>query len=88
MGYRHGPGPQHMMDYGNYSFFWIAIMGVLLLIILFLLYKLVRKNKYVPTDVETSDTAVTILKERYARGELTDAEFTQKKEMLNNNKYN
>lgn len=82
MGYRHGPGSQHMMGYGNYGFFWVMITGILLLIILFLVYKLFQKTKHSPTNVETSSNALDILKERYARGELSDEEFLRKKELL------
>ena len=82
MGDRHGPGSQHMMGYGNTSFFLVLITGILLLIILFLVYKLLKRNKRSPTEVETSSKAFTILKERYARGELTDEEFLRKKELL------
>jgi len=85
MGFRHGPGSQHMMGYGNYGFFWIVITVVLLLIILVLVYKLFKNNKGVPTEIETSNKALNILKERYARGELTDEEFTQKKDLLDKN---
>lgn len=85
MGFRHGTGSQHMMGYGSYGFFWIMITVVLLLIILLLVYKLFQKTKRLPTDVDTGNQAVNILKERYARGELTDEEFKQKKDLLDNN---
>lgn len=84
MGFRHGPESEHMMGYGNFSVLWIVITGLLLLIIWFLVYKLVQKNKHFGTDVENNNKALNILKERYALGELTDEEFTNKKEMLNN----
>ncbi|WP_438311560.1 SHOCT domain-containing protein [Sporosarcina sp. FA9] len=86
MGLRHGPGSQHMMGYSNYGLFWIVITGVLLLIILFLVYKLIQRNKQSPREFEIANKALHILKERYARGELTDEEFTRKKEVLDNNK--
>ena len=85
MEFRHGPGSQHMVGYGNYGLFWIVITVVLLLIIFWLVYKLLQKNKRLPTEVETSNKALNILKVRYARGELTDEEFTQKKELLDKN---
>jgi len=71
-----------MMGYGNYGFFWIVITVVLLLIIFVLVYKLFKNNKGLPTEIETSNKALNILKERYARGELTDEEFTRKKDLL------
>lgn len=86
MGYRHGPGSQHMMGYGYTGFFWVILTVILLLIILFLVYKLFQKAKRSSTEIETNSNALDILKERYARGELTDEEFIQKKELLNNDR--
>jgi putative membrane protein len=86
MGYRHGPGSQHMMGYGYTGFFWVILTVILLLIILFLVYKLFQKAKRSPTEIETNSNALDILKERYARGELTDEEFIQKKELLDNDR--
>lgn len=87
MGFRHGTGhgpeSQHMMGFGNYGLFFIIMTGILLVVILLIVYKLINKNKQMPTEVETESTALTILKERYARGELSDEEFTHKKEVLN-----
>lgn len=84
MGFQHEPGRQHMMEYGNYNLLWAVIIGVLLLIILFLVYKLIQKNKDSRIEVEEGNKALNILKERYAIGELTDEEFINKKAVLDN----
>ncbi len=86
MGSRHGPrfGPEHMNNFGNYSFLWISIIVVLLIIILILVVKLIQKNKKIDKEFEPTSTALTLLNERYAKGELTDEEFIYKKEVLKN----
>ncbi len=76
-----GPGSQNMMNYGNYGFIWAIIIGIVLLVIFFLIYKLFQQNKQTPDN-----TALSILQERYAKGELTDDEFTRMKKILEKDK--
>lgn len=85
MGSRHGPGfgPEHMNNFNNLNFLWISIIGVLLLVIFILVVKLIQKNKLLSTNNETTNKALNILNERYAKGELTNEEFEHKKEVLN-----
>lgn len=86
MGFRHEPGTHHLMGYSNYGMFWLIIVGILFLIILFLVYKLIKDNKQPPAQVKTTNEALNILQKRYAKGELTDKEFVQKREMLESSK--
>lgn len=80
----YGPGSQHMMGYGNFSFVLIIIISVILLIMLFLIYKLFQKNKESTTSsrIESTDAALNILKERYASGEITDEEYERMKKVI------
>lgn len=84
MDFRPGPGSYHMMGYSNYGVFWLMFIGILLLIIFFLVYKLIKNNKQPSAQVKTSNEALNILQKRYAKGELTDEEFEQKRDMLEN----
>jgi len=83
MGFHHN-GLHHMMGYNSYGIFWFILTAVLLLIILFLVYKLTQKTKQADIHAVNESDALAILKERYARGELTDEEFERKKEILGN----
>ncbi|MBC8403138.1 MAG: SHOCT domain-containing protein [Candidatus Marinimicrobia bacterium] len=57
-------------------FWWIVIIAVVIMIVNY-----VNRSKYHPG---TGDTALEILKKRYARGEINQEEFDKmKKEILN-----
>ena len=70
----------HMMMYDDYGlnllgptfmfFFWILIIAVIILVIKYLL----DKNK----DIQDSNNAENILKERYAKGEISKKEYIEK----------
>lgn len=83
---RHGyrPGMHHMNGYGDYGFIWVLVIGIILLIMLFLMYKLLQQNKQSNRDtgIETTNTALNILKERYVKGEITEEEFIRMKKVL------
>lgn len=71
-------GWDHMMGYGNYGGFfmwliWIVIIGAIF-------YLIVNRSRTVrgPQDPQT-ESAVDILKKRYARGEITQEEFEKLK---------
>ena len=81
-----GPGSQHMMNYGSYGFIWAIIIGIVLLVIFFLIYKLFQQNKQTTKDVRSDNQALSILQERYAKGELTDDEFARMKKVLEKDK--
>jgi len=58
----------------------LVIIGVLI----YLLYKKGHNNN--SKDIGDGDNSLNILKERYARGEINDEEYTNKKNILLNNK--
>jgi putative membrane protein len=83
-------GVNMMHHYGNFAMrgmgpmYWgfmglHLLVGVLVVIVLFWLYKRHRKNSARVTAVPT---ALDILKKRYARGEITQEEFNNMKEHI------
>lgn len=60
-----------MMGFFGMFFFWVVFVGVVALVI-----KSLTKNQ------ESNKTALDILKERYAKGEINKAEFDKKKKDL------
>jgi putative membrane protein len=78
-GWHHGP---HMGD-GEYGMFIMWIVGLLVLLVLglviyFLVYVLQRQGP----RPGTPETPLDILKKRHARGEITRAEFEERKRDL------
>ena len=74
----HQYGPHHMMGNSGYGMVWMILFILLLLVLFFLGYKLIQASR------KDKDKALAILRERYAKGELTDEEFEQKKKTLQN----
>jgi putative membrane protein len=83
-GWGHGPG---MMDWGfgtgwfgliMMGFFWILIIVA----IIFLVRWLAVSNRLGSHGQKPEETALEILKKRYARGEINKEEFEQKKRDL------
>jgi len=76
--HRSGQGWDHMMGYGGYGgmfmwLIWILIAGVII-------YFVVDRMKNSPkTGNSSTETALDILKKRYARGEITKEEFEKLK---------
>jgi len=68
----------HMMGYGWYGgmFTWIILIIVAVIIVYFLLNKS-RNGK--PSDDPAKESAVDILKKRYAKGEITKEDFDRLK---------
>ncbi len=67
--------------YGMYHYFggmgWSWLPGVLLLgVVIWLVIKLINQNN---GTARTGKSALDILKERYARGEISNDEFQEKK---------
>lgn len=64
-----------MMGYGIMfnMLFWIVIIGFAIYGFVLLIMKSFDKKK---------DDALTILRERFARGEITETEFEEKKQLL------
>lgn len=71
------------MGMGNFGFggmifmsiFWIAFLGL----IIWLIYQLIIKNK---TNSTNSKDSINIVKERYAKGEITKKEYLEMKKEL------
>jgi putative membrane protein len=71
----------HDMFMGNIwfgGFMWILIIGLIFVLIW---TNTREKDKYLPFD--KSESAIDILKKRYAKGEITKEQFEQMKKDLN-----
>ena len=71
-------------DYGNYGWWWGGVVHMLLFWIVLILV-IAALAKWIfgkPAEPPRSKTALDILKERYARGEIGKEEFEQKKRDL------
>lgn len=77
-----GPGSQPMMGYNSYGLISTIILFFVLIVIFYLIYKLFQKNKQ--TKESENHHALNILKERYAKGELSDEEYAHMKAVLKN----
>jgi putative membrane protein len=68
-------GPHH--GYGWYGYGWVyALLGVIALVVI--LYLVLRDQR----AQEKGDRALEILKERYAKGEITKEEFEEMRKNL------
>lgn len=65
--------------FGGVMMIFPIILWVLLIV---LIVKLFQDKNNVSPPKETSNKALDILKERFARGEIDEEEFTRKKELL------
>jgi len=74
MGYRYG---YNMM--GGWSGMMI-IPIILITVVIFVVYKQGLNNKF--KDIGTRDNALDILNERFARGEINEEEYNNKKNIL------
>jgi putative membrane protein len=80
-GYGNMDGGWHMMPYGYGGFFmWILLIGAIILIV----FLVTRPSKDKSNEPKPNESALDILKKRYARGEITKEEFEQMKQDLNN----
>lgn len=68
-------------DYGWHGF-GMGLWGLLLWLLLILVLALVLKAILPGRGGKPDQSALDILKERYARGEIDDAEFSKKRQML------
>jgi putative membrane protein len=71
------------MFMGSIWFGWIMWILIIGLIVVLIWNNTSEKNKYIPFD-QKQETAIDILKKRYAKGELTKEQFDQMKRDLNN----
>ena len=75
-------------DYGNYGWWWggavhmLLFWIVLILVIAALANRIFGKPAGSPREAPRGKSALDILKERYARGEIGKEEFEQKKRDL------
>ena len=73
----------HMMDWYPYMGFWMSLFWlVILILIAYLIYKLIKKEKDTVPSSEIGKGAMDILAERYAKGELTRDQYIQMKDDL------
>jgi putative membrane protein len=70
----------HDMFMGNIWFGWIMWILVIALIFVLIWSNTRERNKYIPFDGK--ETAIDILKKRYAKGEITKEQFEQMKNDL------
>jgi len=72
-------GPHHFYTGGSYGFWGTpSLLSILFFIgIIILFFSLFRKSSDEETDEE--DTALEILKKRYAKGEITKRQFVEMK---------
>jgi putative membrane protein len=83
-GWGHGPG---MMDWG-YGIGWfglimMGIFGILIIVaIIFLIRGLIASSSFKSHGLKSEESAIEILKRRYARGEINKEEFLEKKKDL------
>lgn len=80
-GYDHGSMMGNMAGIGLIGMIWAAIM-LLIIIGGILLIVYIVKNNNKRRHWSTSSSALNILKERFARGEIGEDEYVAKKEVL------
>lgn len=74
----------HMNPFG-YGFGGVMMIFpmILWILLIVLIVKLFQDKNRVSSTKEDNDKALDILKERFAKGEIDDEEFSRKKELLN-----
>ncbi len=77
-----GPG---MMGWGMWGLGWIFMLffwGLVIVALIFLIRRLAGFSRSRPSSEKPHDSALEILRQRYARGEIDKEEFDQKKRDL------
>lgn len=69
-------GFHSMMSYG----IWMWIIGIIILVAIIWMFTRYSKNQ----SNTSNNTALKILEERYARGEIDEIEYSSKKSILSN----
>ena len=78
-----GPGMMGGWGMGWFGGIFMLIFWVLVLVgLIFLIKWLIQSTNRVKSDAGGGNSALEILKERYARGEIDTAEFEEKKKVL------
>ena len=67
---------------GGWGIFMMIILVILIVIIVYAVMKLVQGGSNAGTTSNSRDEALEILNQRYAKGELSDEEYQQKKKIL------
>jgi len=82
-GWNMGPGMMGGWGMGWFGGIFMIIFWVLVLVgLIFLIKWLIQSTNRVKSDAGHGNSALEILKERYARGEIDTAEFEEKKKVL------
>ena len=63
----------HDMFIGNFGFGWLLWIIIIVLVVALIWKNTNERDKYIP--FENKETALDILKKRYAKGEITKEEF-------------
>ena len=70
-------------SYGGPNFFMMIPMLIILLMLVYFMYKAINSKKLNPAVVDSSlSKAMAILNERFATGEINEEEYTSKKNEL------
>jgi len=77
-----GSGYGYNMMGGRSGFMIICI--IIIAITLFIVYKLLKNNNI--KDIGSRDNSLDILNERFARGEINEEEYNNKKNLISNHK--
>ncbi|MBU3160842.1 SHOCT domain-containing protein [Clostridium frigoris] len=67
---------------GRFGFMFICI--IIIAITVFVVYKLLKNNNI--KDIGSRDNSLNILNERFARGEIDEEEYNNKKKLLSDHK--
>lgn len=67
----------HDMFIGNFGFGWLLWIIIIVLVVALIWKNTSERDKYIP--FENKETALDILKKRYAKGEITKEQFDQMK---------
>ncbi len=70
-----------MMGYYPFMGFWMTLIWIIIVIVIaYFIYRLIKSDKILTPSRITERTAEDILAERYAKGELTREEYLKMKE--------
>lgn len=81
-GMRHGFMPYSMMGYSWIWFIGIGLLVILIVIGILLLMKRSQQSTNNKYGNKGEDRALTILKERFAKGEITEEQYYAKRKVL------
>jgi putative membrane protein len=76
-----GPGPWHMWA-GGWGFWWVFPLFMLIVFGLCVFFMMGRHRHFGHPEGTSADSALRILRERFARGEINKNEYEEKKSTL------